>query len=80
MRSIPPHTHTHPQVIQRGVGDALAGDVLGELVERRVVGRVHRLARDELAVRAHRHVPRLDAHEVVERELQYEAALGAHLG
>ena len=70
---------THPQVVQSGIGDALAGDVFGELVERGVVRGVHGLARDELAVRAHRHVPRLDAHQVVERELQDETALCAHL-
>jgi hypothetical protein len=74
--------HAEAQVVERGVGDALARDVFGQLLQHagvlRRVQRHHR-PRDQLAVRAHRQVPRLDAHQVVERELQNQTTLRAHL-
>lgn len=69
---------TYPEIVERGVGDALARDVLGQLVQHGVVG-PHDGARDQLPVRAHGEVPRLDAHQVVERELQDQPAFRAHL-
>ena len=63
---------THPEVVESGAGHALPGDVLGERLDHAgVLLHAQHGARDELAVRAHRKVPRTDAHHVVERELNY---------
>lgn len=70
----------YPKVVEGGVGDALPGDVLGDLVEDiGVLLRVHERARYKLAVRPDREMPRLYPHQVVERKLQDQPPFCTHL-
>ena len=78
----PRRARTHPQVVEGDVGEPLSGDVLAELLgQSGLLLGVHgqHRARDQLLDAARGKVPRLDPHQVVEGELDDEAALGAHL-
>jgi len=74
--------HAQSQVIKGCICDALPRDVLGQLLQHaRVLLSVqrHHRPRDQLTVSANRQVPRLDPHQVVKSELQYQTTLSAHL-
>lgn len=70
-RSYDALSDTHPKVVEGGIGDALPGDVLAELLQHtRVLLHASRPGH-QLPMPPHRHMPRLYPHEVVEGELQY---------